>query len=126
MRHLAARQLESSKRWDYTQELDHKVAPVGYCAKARIETESTGGKHIGHHETAAEAQDCYRRYLLAELLKLDGMHERLQQCEYQGCEVCTRSHARVGGFWVRTLCDAHRTIEVVGELFPAVVESFES
>lgn len=127
MNHLAPRQIESTKRWDYTCKNDDRIYPIGYCGEAhRNRPTDDAEAPAGHHETEAEACACYKRYLMEQRTQLDRTQELMSQCEYPGCETCTRSMALVDGIWFRVLCDEHRTIEVVAQLYGDVHTSYQS
>ena len=113
MNYQKARQLESTKKWHYTSENNGRIHPIGYCAN-----------HEGH-ETAEEAQACYKGYLLDNNLLLDGKWEgQLSKC--QVCGEWTDGMASIPwNQWYVTLCDTHRNRGEVERLF-TVGESWQS
>lgn len=135
MNYLSAKQRQRDGRWDYTI----NNAPVGYCrewhdwdetskrlsAAAYEKALSFKDKHHDHgHETAEQACECYKDYLLDQRLSLDHKDSGSQR----RCEVCgewTQMHAMVGAYRIFHLCDAHRNRDEVGKLL-VVGESWES
>lgn len=94
--------------WHYTSMNDGRVWPIGYCRDHRDEP----------HATEDEARRCYRRYELAECLRLDGTAGHWNPCTHPGCETLTNREAWIapnGPFWL--LCDEHRTRDAVAELY---------
>jgi hypothetical protein len=93
--------------------------------------------HRDGHETAEEACDCYKAYLLDIRLHLTRWEHKteggedvlpgvLHICDAPGCTAYTSNHASVGGAgpsWA--LCDEHLTREVVEGLL-TVWESWHS
>ncbi len=112
----APRQLESGPnkgKWHYTNSNRRTgTYPEGYCAEP--------GRCA--HETAQEATECHRQYLLDTSLRFreDVPHEAgvtLQACAE--CKVVCTGFAEVG-YGIPTmiyLCAPHRTREVVGKHF---------
>jgi hypothetical protein len=106
-------------KWHYvSQNRREGTHPVGYCSRFNGDgTEKSDEEYHAHaHETADEARECFRRYLL------DGSREESYSdwtgCEYEGCDEPTKK-----GLTQRTplghgfaLCDKHRTQEVLEEL----------
>lgn len=113
MNYYKASQRKDTKRWDYTCTNDNRTWPIGYC------------REDGGHETEQEARDCYKRYLLDNRLRLDGDLEHTQKkCEFAGCDCWTSRYAEVD-MRMFSLCDEHRTREVVEKFF-SVGESISS
>jgi hypothetical protein len=105
MNYYEARQRKNSEKWDYTCTNDGESWPVGYCAED------------GGHETAQEARDCYKRFLLDQRLHLDRqMTNQQNRCVAAGCDRWTSGYAEVDQR-IFILCDEHRTREVVESLF---------
>lgn len=100
MRHLRAMQSAEDKRW-YFAALDGEVVElVGNCRE-----------HQGH-ETAQEAVDCYKEYLLEQDFHVFNDHPDKQ------CEVCgfwTTLRVRVGET-VAVMCSKHVTPDAMREL----------
>jgi hypothetical protein len=131
MNHLAARQRESNKRWDYTCKRDGMVWPIGYCAGWRepqpgLLTPEQASQwlaqslphkdkfHTDGHDTEAEACECYKRYLLDFDLRLCGEAINMQR----KCAVCstwTSKYAQLG-YQTWFLCEEHRTRDQVEKL----------
>jgi hypothetical protein len=112
-----ARKRQSDGRWDFTCMNDGEIWPVGYCAQE-------GG---GHHETEAEARECYRDYLLDNELRFRNPADpaTLRKCEVAGCGVFTGGSAELSlRTWV--LCDAHRNRAEVEKLFGPVGQIMSS
>lgn len=108
MNYYDARELKDGG-WHYTSANRRSgTHPVGYCHEH------------GPHETADEARECFRRYLL------DGQREEAYGdwtgCEWEGCDTPTKkgltTRPPLGhGF---ALCDEHRTAENLEALTPDV------
>lgn len=151
MQHRKARQRESDGRFDYTVADRHGVSPEGYChayrpwtdeqvriifggdeaevtaQREKLEAETAPFREKYHddgHATVAEAEECYRTYLLDQRLRLDGkMTNQMLQC--QVCGAFTQGLATVGGSRSYVLCDPHRTRAWVSGLV-GVGESWSS
>jgi hypothetical protein len=117
------RQVADGSGWHYTRMNDGEVWALGYCRE-----------HLDQpHATEDEARDCYTRYLLDHDLRLDGLAyaDMRKQCEATisgaRCEIWTDKFADIrpwGPSW--TLCDEHRTREVVAALFGTAGDSVHS
>lgn len=158
MNYYAARQRERDGRYDFTCMNDGKVWPVGYCHRFRTWTASDfnfmpeetahaeaaklNEKYAPHadlfhedgHATAAEAQACYRRYLLDTKLEFSTQPNPDEQhrcaaiisppgAEKQLCGAWTQHAGWVAGsvdslLW--PLCPTHQTREAADRLFPSV------
>ena len=138
MNYYEALQRQTDKRWDYTRRNDGHVTPVGYCRGWTEGTEEELVHRLGDdmgkmahasqeerrdhqdryhddgHETAEEARECYKRYLLDNHVNLEfGTTRNTQQrCQVEGCENWTQTAAMVDH---RTydLCDDHRNLEAL-------------
>jgi len=137
MNYFKARQRKDGK-FDYTCMNDGQIWPVGYCSvyhelpndnwiseSYRAANEATKDKHHGDgHDTAQEAQACYRAYLLDHALHLNGAWENVQH----KCEVCgewTELYAEIQmRCW--NLCPQHNSREEVEKLFEAPDEIWSS
>lgn len=110
MIHYVAKELKSGG-WHYTM----NSLPIGYCLEH------------GGHDTAEEARECYKSYMLDKHLHLDRKisDDILMKCKVKGCEEFTSGFASVGGYSMFILCDKHRTREEVERLY-SVGESWES
>lgn len=114
MNYLAARRRGADGPWHFTCKNDGRVRPVGYCAQGGCD-----------HATPEEAQACYRRYLLDNRLRLDGTTTAHQRCRAPDCSELTDRFAEID-MQTWPLCDAHRSREVVEQLFPEVGEIWSS
>lgn len=105
MNYQKARQQEVTGKWHYTNKNDGRIYPIGDCAG-----------HEGHN-TAEEAQECYKRYLLDNNLILD--HKWSEP--FPKCKVCgeiTSGMAFISeAEQYIALCDTHRTKEEVEKIF---------
>jgi hypothetical protein len=131
-----ARQRKDGK-WDYTCRNDGRIWPVGYCAEYNEDFSNLGmgevyqdwfaedykrkyaptqdKHHTCGHDTAEEACECYKQFLLDHNLRL-----KIQSSDTQRkCEVCgewTQLYAELDcQMW--NLCEVHNTREVVESLF---------
>lgn len=139
MNHYAPRQREDNKKWHYTCENDGRIWPVGYCGAYRTCPECNGKLHVDGepctrcakegigptgavrvpdeercpgHDTAAEACEHYRQYLLNERT-----HE-VEFGDWTGCQECdapTKKGYAVGAVETVALCDEHRTPETLAK-----------
>lgn len=145
MNYYASRQRLSDKRYDFTCKNDNRVWPVGYCAGPRVytaadfnfmseeaaarEAEKLNAKygplrerfHTDGHATEAEAQACYRSYLLDT--RLEFANPALPEVSTQvGCAHCgawaTGGATLDQSSW--PLCGEHQTRAIVELLFPSV------
>ena len=142
MNHLCAKQRLHDGRWDYTR----NGFPTGYCHKYKRLFESGGVLppevaqrenermepfvskfHDDGHETAEEARECYKQYLLDTRLHLvtEEPENASQQHRCQICQKFTGCHASAGPYRLFTLCPEHQTREHVASLLE-VYESWES
>lgn len=123
MNYYAARQREKTKKWDYTCRNDGQIWPVGYCAGRLVDVmkvpeDKREPYHEDGHETAEEAQECYKRYVLDNDLRLDSkMSGQQRRCEADGCEEWTQGLATIRGGQMFVLCDEHRNRETVEGMF---------
>jgi hypothetical protein len=130
----------SDQRWDYCC----GSHPTGYCHTYKPIPEDEGlgewakraneklaplaaNFHDTGHATEAEAQECYKKYMLDTSLRLtpkepENPHQ-LNRC--QVCGTFTACHAYVGAYQIFTLCPEHQTRETVESLYE-VGESWES
>ncbi len=107
MNYYGARMLGDGSGWHYTSANRRSgTHAVGYCVEHKS------------HATEADAQDCFRRYLL------DGQREE-SYADWTGCVVCDTPTKK--GLTTRPplgngypLCDQHRTPEKLEALVPAV------
>lgn len=117
MNYLAARQRQSDGRWDYTSHNDrYGTHAIGYCHQA-------GG---GHHATQAEAEMCYREYLMDNAVYDVEERDAKRQCKMPGCEVWTQNMARVGQYQYYHLCKDHMNRESLPKVVPLVGTSVQS
>lgn len=120
MNHDAAREIADGPlagRWHYTTANRRSgTHPIGYCRDG-----------CQGHETAEEAREHYRSYLLAErvVLEAGAFVDAQYRCEVDGCEGWATHSTRVGEWTMFTLCDEHRTLDTVAGLVE-VGESWHS
>jgi hypothetical protein len=134
MNYLTAMQRKVSGRWDFTCRNGLNLYPIGYCVPwERVQKahafysnaldESNKDKyHEDGHATKDAACECYRQYLLDNMLRF---HQAVGQ--HMECCVCgdlTLLRASIHKSW--PLCDEHRTREIVATLCPAVDTIWES
>ncbi len=108
MNHLKPRQKEGDGKWHYTSHNKRTgTYPIGYCADG-----------CPGHDTAEDAAEHYRQYLLDNLRFTDDDPNASSQhrCEAEGCDVFTSGAADAPGCMTRTLCAAHRNREAVDAL----------
>ena len=127
MQHKAARQREKDKRWDFTTTMGDRIVPVGYCRPYREDPELKVRSpahyekvqdhldkfHGDGHETAEEAQECYKNYLL------DFSLNHWEQNNQQRCLVCDEwtTHRVEIAYSIFVLCPEHAIREQVSERF---------
>ncbi len=117
MLHFKARQIEEMKKWRYSCEHGGDTHTAPSC----LDCEG--------HNTPEEACECYRQYLLDNLLHLEDdlwAPGNLMRCNIQECEAMTRGGARITGRRTFMLCQEHRTRETMEKIYPKVHESWES
>lgn len=120
MNYYDARQLESGPnagKWHYTCRNDGRIWPVGNCAEG-----------CQGHDTAEEACEHYRQYLLDRLRFLDDVENApsLHRCDAPGCGAYTSGGVDVRGSLRFTLCAAHRNRETVALLYRKVGQIMSS
>lgn len=111
MNHLKARELKKGG-FHFTLKNGDLVLPIGYCA--------------GHapHETAEEANSCYRSYLLEKRLTFGKLQD--QQLKCVECGEFTGGIAIIDGRRSIVLCDLHRNVDYVDHHLPAITDIWES
>lgn len=133
-------------KWHYTVMNDGQIWPEGYCSKFRECPDCHGGSVFASdpalacstcsnagvievepcpgHDTKQGAYEHQTQYLLDNKLRLDGQYANAQY----HCEICQAWTDRFAEIDDRpyTLCDEHRTREVVTELFGTVGDSVSS
>lgn len=99
-----ARQRKGNLRWDYTCTNSTGAWALGYCA-----TRPEG--HPDGHDTAAEAEACYRRYEVREASVFGDHPDEQHKCRV--CGTWTQRGGVVGReFTVRyPLCAEHATVD---------------
>lgn len=141
MNYYQARQREGDKRWDYTCMNDGRIWPIGYCVEYKEfskdnlafshytdeqleKLNADQGQfrekyHVNGHETAEEAEDCYKEYLLDHRLKFykDESEEERHEKKCQICGILTTGRAEVDHSRHFDLCPEHQSREKVWELF---------
>lgn len=114
MNYYDARQVKDGG-WRYSCRNDDKTWTVGYCTDHDA------------HPTKDEAYECYTRYLLDERLELDGTYADVRRrCQAPDCEEWTDRFAQVDNLRMWSLCDQHRSKDVVADLFGTVGASASS
>jgi hypothetical protein len=162
MRHLKARQmLEGSHagKWHYTSCSSRGGYAIGYCSEIKPCPDcNADGEKLGNltdieggcptckgrqwvqkadaercfHDTAEEAQEHYRQYLLdhARFYPASGEEEKvgntLHRCQAPGCQAFTAGAVYVKGSWHFDLCADHRNRETLAQLVPSIGEAWES
>lgn len=135
MNYYEPRQRESDQRWDFTCQNDDHVWPVGYC-RPWLDVEEREGDpvitqlliteekralpfkdkhHSNGHETAEEAAQCYRQYLLDQKLRLMGEAGERRECNV--CDEMTNLYAEIINGPFLSLCKAHNNRETVEKLY---------
>ncbi len=144
MRYYEARQ-RTDRRWDYTiAHNDGTCYPTGYCGgfldpddtvkslgyecyseEQKAEIRSRKDKyHTAGHETAEEAEECYRQYTLDTKTRF-GMENSDAQRRCEKCGVWTTKRVMIESLEI-VLCDDHQSKETVAELYPKVGTSWVS
>lgn len=107
MNYYDARQRQSDGKWDFTcHNRRMGTWPIGTCGQQRCE-----------HNTPDEARECYRQYILDQMLKLD--HHEFKpwvECEAEGCDFDTNKAAQAGNYFHWALCPKHMNKETVAGL----------
>lgn len=138
MNYDQARQKQSDGKWHYTSRNGNHVHAIGYCsprklcpdcpaALPRADCKTCGGRGLidcenpcPGHDTAEEAEEHYRQYLLDNATYRGGGDDpdTLHRCEAEGCTAHTAGSAQVGWGVPRYyhLCDAHRNRETLDKL----------
>jgi hypothetical protein len=123
MKYTEARQRDDG-RWEYCCRQGGRFLPVGYCAgfdprvaqAADYGAENEALFHRDGHATRQEAEACYRNYELNHVLALDGPDSlEARRCEVPCCDAMTHGLATLGHQRF-SLCDAHRTRDIVAQL----------
>jgi hypothetical protein len=115
MRHELAAQFGKDGPWHYASVKEGKGGhPIGYCTDACT------------HETADEAREHYRHYVLDRLREFKGDSNTLHRCEallelgnaHSRCEIFTADGlSEPDGYRMRYLCATHRDREAYEENF---------
>lgn len=126
-----ARQRPSDGKWHYTTQGRHGIYAIGYCspralcpdcpnALPRADCATCGGSGLikrddpcPGHDTAEEAEEHQRQYLLDNAIYRDGCEDAatLHRCEIDGCKAYTAGTAQISRGSVPRqyhLCDLHR------------------
>ena len=133
MNYLQARQRQTDTRWDFTSMNDNIVHPIGYChAYHELDgtlypiTEEQQTEHRQHqtkyhtdgHATAAEAEQCYKQYLLDRHLKLaQTLIDEQRKCQI--CHTWTSQYATIDNSCLYVLCPEHNNRTTVDALYEA-------
>ncbi len=100
-REVDGRDGRGSGRYHFTSKNDYRTEPVGYCAEG-----------CAGHETAHEAREHFRQYLVNERVDFRVNHmKRPERCKI--CAEWTLSYARVEAWDYYPLCQEHLTRESV-------------
>lgn len=141
-----ARQRQGTGRWDFTSSRKDGASPIGYCAGYReftgkdtflhesqreIENERMrlvkDNYHTDGHATEEEAQECYKKYILDNKLRLNPEPNNPQQMlRCQICKEFTAGYASVGMTGIYYLCKEHCNREGVEKLYEAPSQIWES
>ena len=98
----------STGKFHYARSSRYLSEAVGYCADG-----------CGGHETAAEAREHYRQFLVNERVSLfRGQMQRPERCK--ACGSWTRSFARIEAWDYYPLCEEHLSRETVDRLLGEV------
>ena len=91
----------------FTRKNDSAVWPIGKCAAGKC-----------NHDTEAEAQECYRQWLLDHKLDIKGTEfsKPWLECDVEGCDHDTNVEVRLGQYHRFKLCQTHRTVEQVASM----------
>ena len=111
MRSYAARQNKTGGLWYFTyidSEMGSMVYNAGYC------------QHDKGHKTKAEAEACYRKFLLDERTVFIQVIDQKRHfpCEIAGCEENTQGGAFIDREFTIPLCKEHRAREHVDAVLP--------
>lgn len=104
MRYYSARQTVKDGKYHYTC----GSSPVGHCAN-----------DCPGHETAEQAQDHFKEYVLDDMIYKDDSEEprQLNRCQFAGCKTLTDGRASNHQYYkYYTLCKEHRNRESVATL----------
>ncbi len=100
-RELAGEDGRSTGRFHYVRRNHYRTEPVGYCANA-----------CSGHDTAEEAREHYRQYLINERVDYRPDHmKRPERCKI--CAEWTHSYAHIEAWDSYPLCKEHLTKESV-------------
>jgi len=133
MNYQQARQRKTDGRWDFTSMNDGVVHAIGYCCEYDAidpsvipisEEEQNRLRSFAHkhhtdgHDTAEQAQECYKEYLLDHRLRLDQtMSDQQQKCRI--CGAWTDKFATLSTTTLYVLCPEHNNRESVAQLYKA-------
>jgi hypothetical protein len=107
MTHYAARQHSITERWAYTCRQGGDIWPVGRCAED------------GGHDTAEQAQACYRQHLIESAEMSVQFKGDYQRCRAPGCTEPTTEAAMYNGAPV-FLCEEHMDEDFLEKIVPSV------
>lgn len=125
MNTLKPMQRKNDLKWDYTC----NGIPTGYCRpyrdmsdipmseNRRAQFQAMAHKHHDHgHETAQEAADCYKDYLMDHRLQFSrGSNNTQRKCKV--CGEWTQKWAQIDAYEIMHLCDKHLNRESVEKLY---------
>jgi hypothetical protein len=131
MRYFAPRQRRKDNKWDYTCLHDDYVFPVGYCRAWQppssflfgvTEAERLNDKeqpfvhkyHSHGHDSAEEAYDCYKQYILDHDLVITTDGDSKRRCVV--CGIWTQTRAEIDSY-MYVLCEQHANSQEVAKLF---------
>lgn len=142
MNHYSARQRKDG-RYDYTRANKRLgIFPVGYCAgflepeefervgihlpdrDKELQEKFRDKYHKDGHETADEACECYRQYLIDHESRFLKHSDELRKCEI--CGEWTDTMVMVGQSRMYELCENHQDDESIEKVMPKIGEIWGS
>ena len=134
MNYYKARQRKIDTRWDFTCCNDDNIYPVGYChpyedlSQTQIWNMMSEEDRRNHvlfkdkyhskgHDTAEEANQCYKQYLLDQRLRFYTDPNSMKHCEICKVWTLTRAWIKLGVGREYVLCPEHASAEYVKSLF---------
>lgn len=118
MNYDKAREMEDHT-WNYSRQNDDRIHPIGYCR---------GTKDTCHkHTTKEEAEECYKKYMLDNHLRLDGgfMKNQKLRCQIKDCDEWTQNTSYIQ-YQQFILCDEHRNRKTIESIYNCSGESIHS
>ena len=98
-------------KWRYTQSNKRSgTYAVGHCAEG-----------CDGHDTAEEAREHYRQYLLeTRVSKFENASDTQHKCQVEGCDEWTQTWVHIGSSHHFALCEKHQTPEIYEQVMPPV------